>query len=170
MSDPNTQQTSSTNSGDREKITELIKGIRVAMVTTVDADGALVSRPMATQDVEFDGNLWFIAERDSSLAQTVTSSDARVNVAYAGNGGWVSVAGVGRLVDDRAKLEKHWGLFTDTWMEGGPENPQNVLIKVEADSAEYWGSPGSKVTRLADFARSVATGERPSGESGTVDL
>ena len=40
-----------------ETIGDLIKDIRVAMLTTVEADGALRSRPMATQSTPFDGEL-----------------------------------------------------------------------------------------------------------------
>ena len=32
------------------------------MLTTVDADGHLTARPMAQQEVEFDGDLWFFVE------------------------------------------------------------------------------------------------------------
>ena len=34
---------------DIEQVADLIRGIRVAMLTTVDGDGELHSRPMATQ-------------------------------------------------------------------------------------------------------------------------
>ena len=38
---------------DIEQVADLIRGIRVAMLTTVDGDGELHGRPMATQDVDF---------------------------------------------------------------------------------------------------------------------
>lgn len=41
---------------------ELIKGIETAMLTTVSEEG-LVSRPMKTQEAEFDGTLWFLTKR-----------------------------------------------------------------------------------------------------------
>ncbi|RYD35018.1 MAG: general stress protein, partial [Myxococcaceae bacterium] len=37
---------------------KLIHGIKVAMMTTVDTDGSLRSRPMWTYDKDFDGELW----------------------------------------------------------------------------------------------------------------
>jgi general stress protein 26 len=46
----------------RAKLGELIKGIRVAQLTTVEDDGSLRSRPMGTQDIEFDGTLWFFTQ------------------------------------------------------------------------------------------------------------
>src|SRR4051794_24816125 len=53
------------------KVADLIKDIRIAMLTHVDSNGALVSHPMATQEVEFDGDVLFVAERDSHKARDI---------------------------------------------------------------------------------------------------
>lgn len=151
------------------KVHDLIKKTRLAMLTSSDADGRLVSKPMATQDVEFDGDVWFIAERDSEKVRNITARP-QVNVAYAGNSSWVSLSGTATVVNDRAKLEELWNTFTDAWMEGGPENPDNVLIKVDASSAEYWDSPGSKVTQVLNLVKAKVTGERFEGDNERVDL
>ena len=55
-------------------------------------------------------------------------------------------------------------------MEGGPENPDNILIHVEADSAEYWDTPGSKVTQVVNLVKAKVTGERFEGDNEQVDL
>ena len=146
---------------DTRKVAELIKGTRVAMLTHVDATGRLVSHPMATQEVEFDGDVLFIAERDSHKCQDIAAqSPARVNVSFSSGSSWVSLSGTAEIVDDRAKLEELWNTFTDAWMEGGPEHPNNVLIKVSADSAEFWDTPGSKATQVLNLVKAKVTGER----------
>ena len=114
---------------------------------------------MATQDVEFDGDVWFIAERNSQKVRNITARP-QVNVAYAGGSSWVSLSGTASVVDDPAKLAELWNMFTDAWMEGGPESPNNVLIKVDATSAEYWDTPGSKVTQVLNLVKTKVTGER----------
>lgn len=152
------------------KIAELIKGIRIAMLTTADQGGRLVSRPMTTQDVEFDGDIWFIAQRDSELARQIEGGNAEANVAYAGDSSWVSVSGRARIVDDNAKLRSEWNRFTDAFLDGGPENPNNVLVLIESESAEYWDSPGGKVTQLANLAKSLVRGKRMDGDNEVVDL
>jgi general stress protein 26 len=73
-------------------------------------------------------------------------------------------------VDDQAKLAELWDTFTDAWMEGGPENPNNILIRVQADSAEYWDTPGSKVTQVANLLKAKVTGKRFEGDNAQVDL
>jgi general stress protein 26 len=146
---------------DTRKVAELIKDIRVAMLTHADSTGRLASHPMATQEVEFDGDVLFIAERDSHKCQDIAAqSPARVNVSFSSGSSWVSLSGTAEIVDDRAKLEGLWNTFTDAWMEGGPEHPNNVLIKVSADSAEFWDTPGSKATQVLNLVKAKVTGER----------
>ena len=151
------------------KVAGLIKGIRVAMLTSIDPQGRLVSRPMATQDVDFDGDVWFIAERSAEHTLNLRTRP-QVNVAYASSSSWVSLAGTAEVVDDPARLEEYWNTFTDAWMEGGPESPENILIHVHADTAEYWDSPGSKVTQVLNLVKAKVTGERFEGDNEVVDL
>ena len=153
----------------QEKVRDLIKSTRVAMLTSLDADGTMVSKPMATQDVEFDGDVWFIAERASHKVANIEARP-RVNVTYSSGSSWVSLSGTAAVVDDHAKLTELWNTFTDAWMEGGPDNPNNVLVKVTATGAEYWDSPGSKVTQLINLVKAKATGKRFEGDNETVDL
>lgn len=153
------------------KVADLIKDIRIAMLTHADSNGALVSHPMATQEVEFDGDVLFVAERDSHKARDIAAqAPARVNVAYSSKSSWVSLSGTATIVDDPAKLAELWNSFTGAWLEGGPDNPNNILIKVSADSAEYWDSPGAKVTQIANFVKAKVTGQRIEGDNEVVDL
>ncbi|HYO40598.1 MAG TPA: pyridoxamine 5'-phosphate oxidase family protein [Nocardioidaceae bacterium] len=153
----------------QDKVRRLIRSTKLAMLTSVDPDGTLVSKPMATQDVDFDGTVWFISERESHKARNI-ERNPQVNVAYASNDSWVSVAGTAEVVDDHAKLRELWDSFTGAWLEGGPENPNNVLIKVTGRSAEYWDSPGSRVTQVANLVKAKVTGTTLNTENETVDL
>lgn len=64
------------------------------MFTTTGVDGRLYSRPLATQQVAFDGDLWFVITGDSPKVAEI-ALDPRVNVAYASpsKNTYVSVAG-----------------------------------------------------------------------------
>jgi general stress protein 26 len=153
----------------QQKVQDLIRSSRIAMLTSVSPEGTLVSKPMANQDVEFDGDVWFIAERDSVKVRNI-QANPQVNVAYSSSDSWVSVSGTAAVVDDQAKLAELWDTFTDAWMEGGPENPNNILIRIRADSAEYWDTPGSKVTQVANLVKAKVTGKRFEGDNEQVDL
>ena len=159
-----------TSHQDRQrKVHDLIRKSRIAMLTSVEPDGRLVSMPMATQDVEFDGRVWFIAERDSQKVRNI-AHNPQVNVTYSGGGSWVSLSGEASVLDDVDKLAELWGTFTDAWLEGGPENPNNVLIEVVGTSAEYWDTPGSKVVQLANLVKAKVTGDRYDGDNEAVEL
>ena len=53
-----------------------ISDAKVAMLTTTTPDGRSVSRPMALQEAEFDGDLWFFAYDDSAKARQISAHGA----------------------------------------------------------------------------------------------
>jgi len=61
------------------KVGQLIEGIDIAMLTTIDESGELHSRPMDTQKAEFDGTVWFFTYADSDKANDIRR-DPRVNL------------------------------------------------------------------------------------------
>ena len=152
------------------KVAELIKGNRIAMLTTTAPDGTLISRPMALQEVEFDGDLWFYAERTSRKVAHITG-DPQVNVTVGSGSTWVSLTGTGAVVHDETKKKELWNAGVSAWFPDGPESHDLVLVRVEGDSAEYWDTPGGRVATLLSFAKAKATGQRyDGGENDTVTL
>lgn len=129
-----------------EKVQELIKGIEIAMLTTVSEEG-LVSRPMKTQDVEFDSNLWFLTKKDTSKFHELLRNQ-QVNVAYAGKS-FVSIRGEAELVESSEKVKEFWSPAYEKLLETTYDDPNLVLIKVKAETAEYWDS-GNKF-KMAKF-------------------
>ena len=88
-------------SGDPQKVYDMIKDVRVAMMTTIDADGALHSRPMHTMKPDAEGDLWFFTRRSAPKTAEVEREHA-VNLAYAdpGSQNYVSVSGRATIVTD----------------------------------------------------------------------
>ncbi len=155
------------------KIAELVKDARIGMLTTMTSDGAHVSRPMGLQQVEFDGDLWFFAYDDSAKVAQITAEPS-VNVAFSDTkaSSWTSVSGTAEVVHDRGKAEELWNPMLHAWFADGLETHGLTLIKVHADTAEYWDSPSSKVVRLIGMARAAITHDPDSfpGENATVTL
>jgi general stress protein 26 len=129
--------TTSEHHEDIEKVRSLIKGIETAMLTTVSPEG-LVSRPMKTQEVEFDGDLWFLTKKDTGKFHELLHNK-QVNVAYAGKS-YVSIRGVAELVYDKEKLKQFWSPAYEKLLQTSIDDPNLVLIKVQAETAEYWDS------------------------------
>ena len=152
------------------KVAELIKGNRTGMMSTTAEDGTLMSRPMALQEVEFDGDLWFFAERDSrKVAQIAT--DPQVNVTISSSSTWVSLTGTAAVVTDDAKKRDLWNGAVEAWFPDGKQDDNVILLRVEGESAEYWDTPGGRVASLISFAKAKVTGERyEGGENERVEL
>jgi general stress protein 26 len=157
---------------DVKKLRELIKDIRFAMLTTIEDDGTLRSRPMGTQQAEGEADLWFFTYGGAAKADEVRRDD-RVNVSFADNDGqkWVSVSGRAAVVRDRAKMEELWNPVLKAWFPKGLEEPDIALLKVEVEQAEYWDTASSKMVQLAGFVKAVATGKPADpGENVKLDL
>jgi general stress protein 26 len=154
------------------KLGKMIKGIRIAMMTTALEDGELHSRPMATQQADFDGDLWFLSDADSAKTYEI-GRQSHVNISYAdpSDSRYVSVSGAAAIVRDRAKVKELWNPIHKAWFPNGPDDPSLTLLRVSVQKAEYWDAPSSKVLQLIGFAKAALTGHRyQPGEHEKLDL
>ena len=158
-----------TTDDDRGTVAEIMEETRIAVLTYVSIEGALVSTPMGMQDFEDPATTWFITERSSDKVRAI-EADPRVNVSYSSKAGWVSLSGTAHVSDDRAKLQELWDASAGAFMSGGPEDPDNVLLRIEGDTAEYWENPG-KVAAAVQMAKGLVTDSEPDlGDNDTVRL
>jgi general stress protein 26 len=146
------------------KLMELIDDIKFAMLTTVDRDGSLRSRPMATLDHEPDGSLWFFTSASEPKVDEILN-DRHVNLSYAEpkRQCYVSVSGKAKIIRDMRKTKELWNPLHKAWFPKGPDDPDLAILKIEIDKAEYWESPSSKVVQLVGFIKAVVTGTPYSG-------
>jgi general stress protein 26 len=156
------------------KVAELIKDIKIAMMTTEAEDGLLHSRPMATQNTEFDGTLWFLTGQSTGKVSEI-DWNPEVNLSYAEPSAtrFVSVSGTAEIVDDRAKMAELWSDIYKAWFPQGLDDPDLCLMRVEVSFAEYWDVPSGKMVQVFGFLKAIATGERLNmeGEShGVVEM
>ena len=151
------------------KLARLIDGIKVCMFTTSDGEGRLISRPMAVQEVEFDGDLWFFTKAGGRKAGQI-AREPRVNVSLSSRSSWVSIAGEAEIVTDLVKAKELWNAGIEAWFPDGPEDPEIVLVKVHADGAEYWDTPGAAVVSVLSFVKAKITGKPHHIDDHKVDL
>lgn len=142
-----------------KELGELIKDIRFAMMTTIEPDGTLRSRPMGTLDVDADGELWFFTKSSAAKADEVRQ-DEHINLSYAKpeDNRYVSVSGTGEIVRDQAKMKELWTPALKIWFEDGLDDPDLALLKVTITQAEYWKSPSNSVGTALAFVAAYVTG------------
>lgn len=154
-----------------EKIKELTEGIDFCMLTTNDG-GVLRSRPMSTQQTDFDGDLWFFTSEDTHKVEEIEKDD-RVAVAYSnpGKNTFVSISGKGSISKDKAKMEELWSPVLKAWFPEGLNDPKLCLLKVESDQAEYWEGSSSTLVQLFGMVKAIATGQEADyGENKKLQL
>jgi len=156
----------------KELIAAIMKETRIATLTYADDAGRLVSTPMGTQDFENPSTIWFITELDTDKVAAIRQRPS-VNIAYASDKGWVSLAGHAVVSEDRAKLEDLWDPSVSAFMKGDAQDPNNGLLEITADTAEFWESPG-KAAMLVQLVKGVLTDNKAADEdddtSGVVQL
>lgn len=150
-----------------ETLRGLIKNIDTAMLTTVSDEG-LVSRPMKTQEVEFDGDLWFFTKKETEKYREILH-EKDVNVAYVGKS-YVSVRGRAEIVEDLNKKKELWSKAYEKIMQTTYDDPDVILIKIEAEAAEYWET-GNLVKNIAFMYKRMRGKDAESADvNETVEL
>ncbi len=160
-----------THSDDVARLGELLEDIDFCMLTTIDGEGQLHARPMSTQQMTFDGTLHFLTDRESHKVEDI-ERDPQVLVSYADpkEQTYVSVHGRARLARDEQLLEELWSPAFRAWWPNGRNDPSILVLSVDVDRADYWESPGSRLTQLVGFAKTAmgrGSGE-DLGEQGTI--
>ena len=155
-----------------EKIGELIKDIRICMMTTAAKDGSFDSRPMATQKSDFDGTIWFLTRGESGKVHEV-AQDTHIALLYADaeNSKYISIKGRGSVNQDKAKIHELWNPMYKAWFPDGEDDPAVTVLRVDVTEAQYWEASSSRLVRGAKYLAAAVTGGATSlGESGTVRL
>ena len=145
-----------------KKLYELIKEIKVAMMTSIEEDGSLHSRPMWNHKADEHGDLWFFTRARAPKVREL-KHDSEVNLAYSDPSGqnYVSVTGRAEVITDPAKVKELWSEGLRTWFPKGPDDPDIGLIRVHPSGGEYWDGPSRTVMQLYGYAKARLTGEPP---------
>lgn len=143
----------------------------VCMLTTTDADGRLVSRPMAIQEIDDDRSIWFMARLNTPKVDE-SIGEQQVNVTVAEKGFWASIAGSVTMVQDGERKKKYWTKTTAAFFgDSQPEDPDIVLLRVDPETGEYWDAPGLPATAV-EIVKGMLSDDKPArpGESHSVGL
>ncbi|MEO7415054.1 MAG: pyridoxamine 5'-phosphate oxidase family protein [Opitutaceae bacterium] len=156
-----------------EKLKTWISDIRVAMFTTVAANGALHTRPMATQESSSIDEIWFFTSSHNLLTEEIDHIP-QVGLSYSDpvRKRYVSISGSARILRDEAKARERWTPGVGAWFPKGPADPELRLICVTAQKAEYWDATVQRMSPIFERAKAALGGEShpPAGDHGTLDL
>jgi general stress protein 26 len=122
------------------KIRELVDRAKTCFFCTATAAGSSAGvRPMSVQQLDDEGNLWFLSADDShknlELAQEPT---VRLFFQGSPHSDFLFLEGRATILRDRAKVEELWEPVVRTWFTGGQDDPRITIIKVEPSHGYYW--------------------------------
>jgi general stress protein 26 len=148
------------------RLKELIESIRIGLLTTVDLDGSLHTRPVETLRCDTDGTLWFFTDHQSPKASEL-SHDMRVSVGYSepAKKMYIAVAGHARILRDRILAEELWTPGQRAWYPKGVDDEHLSILRVTLERAEYWETPGRASYLLAALAAAVTGKPATVGQS-----
>jgi general stress protein 26 len=155
-----------------KKLKDMAEDIKFCMFCTIGYDGTISSRPMTTNEVDADGNIWFFTNK---LSEVSIEADQKKDVclAYAcpNDSDYLSVTGVASIVLNKAKIKELWKDAYKAWFPDGISDPDLALIKVNPAKAEYWDSTANKMVILFSMVKAALTGSRyDEGEHGKLKL
>ncbi|MBO9667928.1 MAG: pyridoxamine 5'-phosphate oxidase family protein [Bdellovibrio sp.] len=151
------------------KLAELIKGIKIAMLTTITRENKLHSAPLFTQEIDFDGDLWFLITRTSQKVSDI-NYESNVSLCYSGTGKYVSITGIAHLEDDPEKIRELWSKSYEAYFPQGPKDPNIQLLRIDVETAEYWEGHSMPVARMLQFVKATTGSHIKMGDHGQLDL
>ena len=128
------------------RLGESIEIASVVMLSSLDADGVLITRPMKPLHLDGDGGLWFFTDQQS--ARIANFCVAIVSFVEPTRGTYVSLPGHSEIDTDRARSEKLRPQFVGPAVGVGSDAANLALLKFVPDPAEEWDAPRSAVVEL----------------------
>ena len=142
-----------------DKLISMVKDINVAIFCTELTKTPLQSRPMSVQDVDDQGNLWFISSSTSNKNFEILK-DSQVQLFFANNSSsqYISIYGNATIYKDQDKIDELWSPVIKAWFEDGKNDPRVTVIKVTPSDAYYWDTKDGKIISLLKMAGSAIFG------------
>ena len=133
------------------RLAALVRQMKVGMLTTVEPDGSLRSRPLETLEIDAGGRLWFFTQAHSPKAIEAEANSHQVSLAYADprDEDFASISGTANVVRDREKMRALWSPSLKRWFPKGLEDPDLALLEVRIDKAEYWDAPREENVKVS---------------------
>ncbi|RZJ35912.1 MAG: general stress protein [Flavobacterium sp.] len=156
-----------------EKMKKLAEDVKVCMFCTELTHFPIAARPMSLQQVDDNGNLWFISSKSSNKNFEI-SHDNRVQLFFSKleDSHYLSIAGEAAVYTDRSKIDEIWSPVAKAWFEKGKDDPDVSVIRVRPTDAYYWDTQNGKAVTMLKLAAAAIAGKRidEGGIEGTLHV
>lgn len=144
-----------------KKIQELVgKGSTCFFCTHLQATGPFSTRPMSIQQVDDEGNLWFLIANDSSTYKELREDNrVQLNLQGSAHSDFFTLYGTVTLSQDRQKIEELWEPVIKTWFTGGKDDARIAVVKVTPQEGYYWDTKNGNLVAGVKVLIGALTGQ-----------
>jgi len=138
-----------------EKIKELAGKTQTCFFSTdLKSARAAATRPMSVQQIDDEGNLWFLSAKDSHKNAEI-KKDPQVQLLFQGSAhsDFMTISGTASISTDKAKIKELWEPIVKTWFTEGVDDPRITVIRVTPDDGYYWDT---KHGQMVAFIKMIA--------------
>lgn len=122
------------------KIKELVEKAQTCFFcTATTSNGSTGARPMSVQQVDEEGNLWFLSADDSHKNEELARNPA-VKLFFQGSAhsDFLMLSGTATISRDETKIKELWEPVIKTWFTEGVDDPRITVLKVQPNEGYYW--------------------------------
>jgi general stress protein 26 len=122
------------------KIKQLVeKAESCFFCTAVTADDSVGARPMAVQEVDDAGNLWFLSADDSHKnEELLRNPSVRLYFQGGAHSDFLLLEGEASVSRDKARIKELWKPVMKTWFTEGQDDPRITVIRFSPSDGYYW--------------------------------
>lgn len=140
-----------------EKLKRLINESNVCMMCTNLEEAPVSTCPMATQQVNENGEIWFVSDKNSDHNRDI-KADERVQLIYANpaKATYASIYGKAKVLEDTKKAEGLWSAEVKPWFEDGKKSENMSVIRVIPEEGFYWDAKEANLSSSLSMFFTVA--------------
>jgi general stress protein 26 len=146
-------------------IWNLIKNIKVGMLTTIDSveKDSLHARPMSLVQDVYNNTIYFFTSKSSSKVYEVKNGKKEVGLTFSNPSTqvYVSLSGHAKVTQDKELIKKYWNEGVAAWFPNGMDHEEVAILEVRIYKGEHWNADENKIIQLFEFAKAKINDEVP---------
>lgn len=149
-----------------EKLKELAEDIRFCLFATDLNEKPIPSRPMTVQEVDTEGNIWFLSSAESDKNESLMQ-DPKVQLFFQkpSDQKYLSVYGHAYIYTDRATIEEKWSKMANAWFDG-KDDPNVTVLRIAPEQCYYWDTKAGNLVSFLTFAAAAISGTKADNSDG----
>lgn len=144
-----------------DKIKELAKKAGSCFFCTNIKQGQpFDTRPMAAENIDDEGNFWFLSANDSHKNEEL-QQDPSTQLLFQGSShsDFLSLYGRSTISKDKQKIDELWDPMMKTWFTEGKDDPRITVIKFTPTEGYYWDTKHGMAVALVKRVVGAIKGE-----------